>query len=64
MTKNTFKTTSVLNRTPAQAKVTNSASHCLPNDHDTIVFRAQGGGNASEFIQVISKCNFHMSKLF
>ena len=29
-----------------------SLALCLPKDHDVIVYRAQGGGNASEFIQV------------
>ena len=28
-------------------------SLCLPSDHDVMVYRAQGGGNASEYIQVI-----------
>ena len=27
-------------------------SLCLPNGYDVVVYRAQSGGNASEFIQV------------
>lgn len=35
-------------------------SLCLPSDYDVIVYRAQGGGNASEFIQVNSLLSFYL----
>jgi hypothetical protein len=29
-----------------------SSGLCLPFDYDSLVYRAQGGGNSSEFVQV------------
>ena len=44
---------------PSSSSLIKSSTHqhanfslCLPSDYDVIVYRAQGGGNASEFIQV------------
>jgi hypothetical protein len=44
---------------PSSSALIKSSTHhgnfslCLPRDYDVIVYRAQGGGSTSEFIQVI-----------
>lgn len=45
---------------PSSSSLIKSSTHhgnftlCLPREYDVVVYRAQGGGNASEFIQVIN----------
>ena len=46
---------------PSSSSLIKSSTHhgnftlCLPREYDVVVYRAQGGGNASEFIQVIKR---------
>ncbi|EFX83820.1 hypothetical protein DAPPUDRAFT_239686 [Daphnia pulex] len=46
---------------PSSSSLIKSSTHhgnftlCLPREYDVVVYRAQGGGNASEFIQMSSK---------
>ena len=39
-------------------------SYCLPSDYDVIVYRAEGGGNASEFIQVFQRIHRCFSSIY